>query len=296
MGAAIPLRGDFDAASVRRLAHQSRDGARSRRLLAVTAIYDGQRRTDAARFAGVGLQIIRDWVMRFNGEGPDGLLDRKASGPPYKLSEEQRAALAGIVESGLDPAIHGRGAVAALRPGAVAPGAVRRAVGGDDGQARTAPDRLRQAFGAPAPLCPGRRCLGGVQKKFPERLRKIRTKLDDGVELEVWWQDEARIGQKNKIARRWVRRGTRPSASKDQRTTSAYIFGAIRPKKGKAAGLVMPRAGTHAMSAHLAEISLAIDPGAHAVVILDQAGWHTSSKLEVPHNITLMPLISRQSR
>ena len=88
MGAAIPLRGDFDAASVRRLAQQSRAGAQSRRLPAVAAIYDGQRRTDAARFAGVGLQIVRDWVMRFNAEGPDGLLDRKASGPPYKLSEE----------------------------------------------------------------------------------------------------------------------------------------------------------------------------------------------------------------
>ena len=62
MGAAIPLRGDFDAASVRRLAQQSRAGAQSRGLLAVAAIYDGHRRSDAARFAGVGLQIVRDWV------------------------------------------------------------------------------------------------------------------------------------------------------------------------------------------------------------------------------------------
>ena len=64
-------------------------------------------------------------------------------------------------------------------------------------------------------------------------------------------QDEARVGQKNKIARRWAKRGTRLSASKDQRTTSAYIFGAICPKKGNAAGLVMPRADTQALSAHL---------------------------------------------
>ena len=84
-----------------------------------------------------------------------------------------------------------------------------------------------------------------------------------------------------------------PVSAQDRRTTSAYIFGAICPKKGKAAGLVMPRADTHAMSAHLAEIGLAIDPGAHGVVILDRAGWHTSSKLEVPHNITLMALPPR---
>ena len=72
--------------------------------------------------------------------------------------------------------------------------------------------------------------------------------------------------------------------------TSGYMFGAICPKKGKGAGLVMPRAATHAMSARLTEISLATDPGAHGVVILDQAGWNTSSRLEVPHNITLLAL------
>ena len=107
MGAAIRLREDFDAERLRCLAQRSRDGAQSRRLLALAAIYDGQRRSAAAPLAGVGLQIIRDWVLRFNAEGPEGLLDRKASGPPYKLSEEQRAALVGIVESGPDPAIHG---------------------------------------------------------------------------------------------------------------------------------------------------------------------------------------------
>ncbi len=66
MGAAIPLRGDFDTAGLRRLAKRSRDGAQSHRLLAVVLIYDGYPRSDAARFAGVGLQIIPDWVLRFN--------------------------------------------------------------------------------------------------------------------------------------------------------------------------------------------------------------------------------------
>lgn len=106
----------------------------------------------------------------------------------------------------------------------------------------------------------------------------------------MWWQDEARIGQKNKITRRWARRGTRPAAPRDQRTASAYIFGAICPAAGKAAGLVLPRCDSQAMTLHLAEIARAVAPGAHAVVLLDQAGWHLSAKLEVPDNITLMPL------
>lgn len=101
------------------------------------------------------------------------------------------------------------------------------------------------------------------------------------------------MGQKNKITRRWARRGTRPSAPKDQRTKSAYIFGAICPRKGKGAGLVMPWCDTAAMNAHLEEISIMVAPGAHALLILDQAGWHLSKALVVPENITLLPLPPR---
>jgi len=101
------------------------------------------------------------------------------------------------------------------------------------------------------------------------------------------------VGQKNKITRRWAPRGTRPAAPHDQRTKSAYIFGAICPKQGKGAGLVLPWCNTEAMSLHLAEISRAVAPGAHAVVMLDQAGWHISAKLETPDNITLLPLPPR---
>src|SRR6476646_9271060 len=98
------------------------------------------------------------------------------------------------------------------------------------------------------------------------------------------------IGQKNKITRRWARRGTRPIAPRDQRTCSAYIFGAICPAEAKGAALVLPRCTTAAMTLHLVEISQAVAPGAHAVVLLDQAGWHLSATLTVPANISLMPL------
>ncbi|MBV2150893.1 transposase [Sphingobium sp. AS12] len=98
------------------------------------------------------------------------------------------------------------------------------------------------------------------------------------------------MGQKNKITRRWARRGTRPSAPKDQRTKSAYILGAICPELGKGAGLILPFCNTQTMSLHLAEISLAIEPGAHGVLLMDQAGWHMTGKLEVPDNISIVPL------
>ena len=107
MGAAIALREDFDGPGLRRLAKASKDAGQSRRLLALAEIYDGGARSDAARIGGVGLQVIRDWVLRFNAEGPGGLIDRKAPGNPPKLNDGQRRALARIVESGPIPAIHG---------------------------------------------------------------------------------------------------------------------------------------------------------------------------------------------
>jgi len=106
MGAATVLRGDFGSADLRVLARSSKDANQARRLLALAVIYDGGRRTDAARTGGVGLQIIRDWVLRFNASGPDGLIDGKAPGKAAKLSADQREALAATVEQGPIPAIH----------------------------------------------------------------------------------------------------------------------------------------------------------------------------------------------
>jgi transposase len=107
MAAPIGLREEFGVLALRGLAKKTRDANQSRRLLAIAEIYDGGSRGDAARIGGVGLQTIRDWVLRFNAKGPDGLLNRKAPGQAPKLNDVQRDALARIVESGPIPAIHG---------------------------------------------------------------------------------------------------------------------------------------------------------------------------------------------
>jgi len=101
------------------------------------------------------------------------------------------------------------------------------------------------------------------------------------------------VGQKNKITRRWAKRGTRPRAPHDQRTKSAYIFGAICPARGVGAALILPRCNTQAMQWHLEEIATQVAPGAHAVILLDQAVWHTTDKLDIPENITLLALPAR---
>src|SRR5213082_700993 len=107
MAAAVRVRGDYEAAQLRRLAKQSEDAAQTRRLLALAAIYDGGSRTEAARIGGVGLQTVRDWVLAFNAEGPSGLVNGKALGNAPLLSDVNRQALMQIVESGPIPAVHG---------------------------------------------------------------------------------------------------------------------------------------------------------------------------------------------
>ncbi len=100
--------------------------------------------------------------------------------------------------------------------------------------------------------------------------------------LEIWFQDEARVGQQGTLTRIWAERGTRPRAPRDTRYIWSYIFGAVCPERAEAAALIMPHADTQAMSAHLAEIAKTVASGAHALLILDGAGWHGSAELEVP--------------
>ena len=103
----IPLRLDYDAALLRRIARGVADAVQVRRLLALAMIYDGGSRTQAAAAGGVTLQVVRDWALRFNAQGPEGLIDRKAPGKPSLLTDAHRAALAAMVECGPIPAVHG---------------------------------------------------------------------------------------------------------------------------------------------------------------------------------------------
>lgn len=101
---------------------------------------------------------------------------------------------------------------------------------------------------------------------------------------------DARIGQQGTLTRVWAKRGSRPRAPRDTGYEWTYLFGAVCPDRGAAAGLVLPFVNTTAMSAHLAEIARNVAPGSHAILVLDGAGWHSSKKLVVPENISLLTL------
>lgn len=107
MARAIALRSDFTGPDLRRLARGSKDASQARGLLAMAVIYDGGTRSEAALLGSVTLQIVRDWVVRFNAEGPEGLCDRKSAGPVPLLNDAHRAALLEIIDRGPIPPIHG---------------------------------------------------------------------------------------------------------------------------------------------------------------------------------------------
>jgi len=187
----ITLRSDFTGQQLRGLARRSKDASQARRLLALAVISDGGTRSEAARLGCVTLQIVRDWVLRFNTEGPLGLIERHGKGRPPLLTAAHRVALAAMLERGPIPAIHG----------------------------------------------------------------VMRWRLCD---LGQWLWEEFRV-----------------SVSVQTLTGAA---------------LVLPFCTTAGKNLHLAEISKMVRPRRHAVLLLDQAGWHMSGQVEVPANITLLPL------
>src|SRR5918993_4007093 len=124
MAAAVPLRSDFDAAQLRALAKRSRDADQTRRLLALAAISEGASRTEAAQIGCVTLQIVRDWVLRFNARGPEGPPDRQSAGRACSAQRPATRGPAGHCRSGPHPGHPRRGALALDRPDAVALGGV----------------------------------------------------------------------------------------------------------------------------------------------------------------------------
>ena len=108
--------------------------------------------------------------------------------------------------------------------------------------------------------------------------------------MELWFEDEARVGQKGRVTHVWYQRGVRPRGVREHRFASAHLFGAVCPERDVGVALVLPEVSTRAMGLFLAELARVVPAGTHAVLVLDRAGWHVSGDLVVPANLTLVHL------
>ncbi len=124
---------------------------------------------------------------------------------------------------------------------------------------------------------------------FPDEIEKIQKQLEN-QKIEIWWQDESRIGQQGSLSRVWATKGTRPRVVRQKQFLSTYIFGAVCPEKDKGCALVLPQVNVGMMQFHLDLISENVEKECHAIILMDRASWHTTEALNIPENITLMPL------
>src|SRR5207342_3321961 len=205
MGTAIAVRADFSSQKLRRLATRVRDAAQARRLLAIAAVLDGAARERRRRSADPAR--LGDPVQRSGAGRPDQQIVAGRAG-----QAEQRAQGVSRPPGGgrADPGDPWGGALAGLRPDYAASRGVRHlglrrhALPCFEGAGFLACERPAEGLQA------GPRSHGSVQKNFPARVAEVRAKLAPGTPIEVWCQDEMRVGQKNKLTYRWARKGSRP--------------------------------------------------------------------------------------
>ena len=292
MGKSVAItRLDLSADDLRCRAQRAGSIEAARRMLALALVLEERPRIEAARTCGMDRQTLRDWVHRYNAEGLRGLSDRKPPGGIPKLTAEQEAEVAVWVRAGPDLAEDGvvrwrRKDLAARIERRFGIVLAERSVG-------ALLKRLAFRHVSVRPQHPQQdiQALEAHKKNFAALVAGAVPEVARDRPVEVWWQDEARVGQQGTMTYVWAERGSRPRVPRDLRYEWTYLFGAVCPARGVGAALVLPRVNIDAMNLHLSEISRHVADGHHAVVVLDGAGWHQpGDKLKVPDNISLLHL------
>jgi transposase len=292
MSAALVItRIDPTSATLRALSVHCTDAAQVRRMLALAMAMEGRARSEAASLAGMDRQTLCDWVHRYNASGIEGLKSRLPPGRSPALTHQQKAEFREIAVNGPDAATD-----EVVRWRCVDLQAVVARRFSVTVHVHTIGKWLNQ-FGLrrlqPRPVHPKKDPVAEVTFKrgFARLARAALLGTTAATPIEVWFQDEARVGQQGTHAYIWAEIGSRPLMLRDNRRESAYLFGAICPDRAVGAAMITPAAKTEAMNLHLEEISTQIAADAHALLVCDGAGWHQRGKqLMVPANMTLLTL------
>eukprot|EP01037_Dinobryon_pediforme_P020049 gene20049-20580_t len=285
MGSGLAIRTDIEVETLRRYARHEADGRVASRLLAIANALSGMSRQAAAEAGGMDRQTLRDWVVRFNAEGIGGLADRPRPGRPTWLDEGEQAVLKAIILRGPDPEKDGDSAFRAIDVCRIA----KERFGVD--YSENGMLQLMKSLGLSRQKTRPRHPEGDPAAKQAFKKGALPGRHPD-EDVQLWFQDEARVGQKGRNVHIWYEKGIRPTALTDRRFKSAYIYGAVRPGSDDAFALVLPRADTAMMQIFLDDFSAALEPHVHAILVMDKAGWHVTGRLKLPANVSLVHLPS----
>jgi transposase len=270
------------------LERKEKDATRSKRLRIIILAVQGWTAPAIAMSVGLSRRDCQEWVRRFNESGLAGLEDRPGGGRNAPLTPEQQELLCKRIEDG--PTAEDE--VCSLR-GADLQAILAREFGIVRSLSTIYKLLHRLGYSCLRPRPRHRKADPEAQAAFkeqlPQRLKEIAAAHPE-KRLRVFFQDEARFGQQGTTTTVWARCGSRPAAVRQTEYQYLWVLGAVCPETGRGEGLLSPRLNTKVVEVFLREFSSTLTPDEHAVMLWDGAGFHTSPKLRVPGNITLLQL------
>lgn len=264
------------------------DPNRAKRLRIIILAAQRWSAPEIAMAVGLSRRACQLWIQRYNEEGLDGLRDRDGRGRPFMLSSEQEEMVRKRLDDGPTP----EDKVCSLRGDDV-----RRILEEEFSKKRSLSTiynllhKLGYSYLRPRPkhYRANDADQGEFKSKLPRRLETVAASHPE-KKIRVYFQDEARFGQQGTVTNVWARTGTRPRVDRQTEYEYLWVLGAVCPETGRAEGLLSPRLNTDVVNAFLREFAKTIPENEHVVMIWDGAGFHTSRRLVVPDNVTLIRL------
>jgi putative transposase len=259
------------------------------RYQAVILATQGRSAAEVAAALGCSQRAVQNWVARYNRGGPQALAERPHTGRPPRLAGPERLRFQRRLEAGPTPedgicTFYGRD--------------LRRILEQEFGIVmglQAVYDLLhRLGFSSLMPRPQHKDADEDLQAIFREvvadQIQAIREAHPD-EQVQVWFEDEARLGQQGTLARVWARRGSRPRRVRQTQYTSLYVLTAVCAGTGAASGLIAPRLDTAVVNLFLEQFARELPAGVHAALLWDGAGYHTSEELKIPANVSLIRLL-----
>jgi transposase len=249
-------------------------------------------REQIAQQVGRSRQFVDQWVKRYRDGGVENLRPAKQPGRRPMLNADEQEQLRQMLDAGPQPGRDPR----SVFFGQDIRDLIRHRFNKLYSLSGTYAllDRLDYRWLCPRPHHPERDAAAqeAFKSSVVEQIDALRAARPD-QRVVTYFQDEARFGQKGTMARVWARRGSRPTVPRQHQYDYLYVFAAASDETGDAVAMISPRVDTGIMNLFLHRFSQSLSPDVHAVMILDQAGWHVSKELVTPSNVTLIYLPPR---